>query len=141
MCLESKAKTNKVIFKLLFLSMFLMFSNLSRAEPISLQLSLSAIDFGDVYTDSEVDYVVLDFAVKADNNRNYTVTISNDDSSNILEISRTAGGDYKPGSITYTETGTGNNQVHEFYAVPQTANIGSDLSASITVQVAYTDSE
>jgi hypothetical protein len=53
-----------------------MFSNLSRAEPISLQLSLSAIDFGDVYTDSEVDYVVLDFAVKADNNRNYTVTIS-----------------------------------------------------------------
>jgi hypothetical protein len=145
MCVESsakaKAKANKAVFKRLFLSMFLMFSNLSRAEPISLQLSLSAIDFGDVYTDSEVDYAVLDFAVKADNNRNYTLTISNDDSSNILEISRTAGGDYKPGSITYTETGTGNNQVHEFYAVPKTANIGSDLSASITVQVAYTDSE
>jgi hypothetical protein len=144
MCVKSGARFNKVIFKLLTLSMFLiflMFSNLSRAEPISLQLNLSAIDFGDVYTDSEVDYVVVDFTIKADNNRNYTIEISNDDNSNILELSRTAGGNYKSGSITYTETGTGNNQLHEFYAVPKTANIGSDLSASITVQVAYTDSE
>ena len=141
MCVNSSAETSKLIFKLFFLSMFLIFSNLSRAEPISLQLNLSAIDFGDVYTDSEVDYVVVDFTVKADNNRNYTVEISNDDSSSILELSRTAGGDYKPSSITYTETGTGNNQLHEFYAVPKTANIGSDLSTSITVQVAYTDSE
>jgi hypothetical protein len=138
---ESGAKANKVVSKLLILSMFLMFSDLSRAEPISLRLSLSVIDFGDVYTDSEVDYVVVDFTIKADNNRSYTIEISNDDSSNVLKLSRTAGGVYKPGNITYTETGTGNNQSHEFYAVPITANIGSDLSASITVQAAYTDSQ
>jgi hypothetical protein len=140
-CVKSGVKANKMIFKRLILTMFLMFSNLSMAEPISLQLNLSAIDFGDVYTDSEVDYVVVDFTIKADNNRNYTIEISNDDNSNILELSSTAGGIYKSGSITYTETGTGNNQLHEFYAVPKTANIGSDLSASITVQVTYTDSE
>ena len=140
-CVNGGAKANRVIFKQLILTIYLMFSTLLRAEPISLQLSLSAIDFGDVYTDSEVDYVAVDFTIKADNNRNYTIEISNDDSSNVLELSRTAGGNYKPGSITYTETGTGNNQLHEFYAVPKTANIDSDLSASITVQVAYTDSE
>jgi hypothetical protein len=140
-CVKSGAEVNKMIFKLLTLSMFLIFSTLSKAEPISLQLGLSAIDFGDVYTDSEVDYVAVDFTIKADNNRNYTIEISNDDNSNILELSRIAGGNYKSGSITYTETRTGNDQLHEFYAVPKTANIGCDLSASITVQVAYTDSE
>jgi hypothetical protein len=138
---KSGAEVNKMIFKLLTLSMFLIFSTLSKAEPISLQLSLRAIDFGDVYTGSEVDYVAVDFTIKADNNRTYTIEISNDDNSNILGLSGTAGGNYKSGSITYTETGTGNEQLHRFYAVPKTANISSDLSASITVQVAYTDSE
>jgi hypothetical protein len=138
---KSGAEANKVVFKRLILLVLLILSNSLRAEPISLQLSLSAIDFGDVYTHSEVDYVLVDFIVKADNNRNYTVEISNDDSGNVLELSRTAGGGYKLGSITYTETGTGNNQIHEFYVAPETANIRRNLSAAITVQVVYTDSQ
>lgn len=140
MCVKSTAKANKAIFELLILSLFLMFSNSSRAEPISLRLSLSAIDFGEVYKDSPVDYVVVGFTIKADNNRNYTINISNEDNSNILKLSRTTGGDYKSGSINYTDTGTGNNQLHEFYAVPKTANMSNDLSTSINVQVAYADS-
>jgi hypothetical protein len=68
-CVKSGAEVNKMIFKLLTLSMFLIFSTLSKAEPISLQLGLSAIDFGDVYTDSEVDYVAVDFTIKADRDK------------------------------------------------------------------------
>ncbi|AZG37467.1 hypothetical protein EGC80_11490 [Shewanella psychromarinicola] len=128
---------NKAVFILLFLSIFP--TLLRAAEPISLSLGVSAIDFGDVYMDSDVDNVVVDFTVKAENGYDYTVKISNDDSSGALQFSRTASGGYTTGSITYIAAATGNNQAHEFYTDLDTANMSSDLSATITVLVAYND--
>jgi spore coat protein U-like protein len=140
---------NKVIFILLLFST--LSSTLLRAEDgvfyiggnavkaISMSLGVSAIDFGDVYSDSEVDSEMVDFSVNAENGYDYTVEISNDDSSGVVQLSRNANAGYTAGSITYIETATGADQRHEFYVDLNTASMSGDLSATITVLVAYND--
>jgi spore coat protein U-like protein len=140
---------NKVIFILLFFST--LSSTLLRAEDgvfyiggnavkaISMSLGVSAIDFGDVYSDSEVDSEMVDFSVNAENGYDYTVEISNDDSSGVVQLSRNANAGYTAGNITYIETATGADQRHEFYVDLNTASMSGDLSATITVLVAYND--
>ena len=129
----------KIFLTLLLISTLSIFPSFLSAEPIVLSLNINRIDFGDIYTNSKVDSVLVDLTIKAENGRNYTVEISNNDNSSVLEFSRTAGGAYTTNSITYTGTGTGSNQLYEFYVVPKTAIINSDLSATTTVKVAYTD--
>ncbi|MFT6926657.1 MAG: hypothetical protein ACJAZP_002276 [Psychromonas sp.] len=108
-------------------------------KAIELSLALSAIDFGDVYNDSEVDSVVVDFTVNAEDTYDYTVEISNDDSTGVVQISRSSSGGYTADSLTYTDTGTGAYQAHEFYVDLDTGNMSGDLAATVTVMVAYND--
>jgi hypothetical protein len=136
---------NKVIFILLLSSTLLraedgvFYINGNAVKAISMSLGVSAIDFGDVYGDSEVDSEVVDFSVNAENGYDYTVEISNDDSSGVVQLSRNANAGYTAGSITYIETATGADQRHEFYVDLNTASMSGDLSATITVLVAYND--
>jgi len=108
-------------------------------KEISLSVGVSSIDFGDVYRDSEVNSVPVDFYVNAEDGYDYTVDISNDDSSGVVQLSRTANGGYTVDSINYIDTATGGEQRHEFYVDLDTGNISGDLSATITVMVAYND--
>jgi hypothetical protein len=104
-----------------------------------LTLGVSNIDFGDVYSDTEVDSEMVDFSVNAENGYDYTVEISDDDNTGIVQVSRNACGGYTANSITYIQTANGVDQAHEFYVDLDTANMNGDLSATITVQVAYND--
>jgi hypothetical protein len=140
---------NKIAFVMLFFSAFLQakfeekegvfYINGDAVKAIELSLALSAIDFGDVYNDSEVDSVVVDFTVNAENTYDYTVEISNDDSTGVLQISQTSSGGYTADSLTYIDTGTGTYQAHEFYVDLDTGNMNGDLAATVTVMVAYND--
>ncbi|MFT4777454.1 MAG: hypothetical protein ACI9B7_001836 [Oleispira sp.] len=136
---------NKFFFSLLLFSSFLwaaegdFYINGNAVKAISLSLGISSIDFGDVFSDSEVDSEMVDFTVNAENSYDYTVEISNDDNTNVVQLSRTVNGAYTPNSIIYIETATGADQMHEFYVDLNTANMSSDLSATITVMVAYND--
>jgi hypothetical protein len=140
---------NKIAFVMLFFSAFLQakfeekegvfYINGDAVKAIELSLALSAIDFGDVYNDSEVDSVVVDFTVNAENTYDYTVEISNDDSTGVLQISQTSSGGYTADSLTYIDTGTGAYQAHEFYVDLDTGNMSGDLAATVTVMVAYND--
>lgn len=113
--------------------------NGNAVKAISLSLGVSHIDFGDVYNDSEVDSEMVDFSVNAENGYDYTVEISNDDNTGIVQVSRTANTGYTANSITYTKTANGVNQAHEFYVGLNTASMSGNLSATITVLVAYND--
>lgn len=108
-------------------------------KAISLSLQVNSIDFGDVFSDSEVDSEMVGFTVNAENSYDYTVEISNDDNTDVVQLSRTVSGVYAPNSIAYTETATGADQLHEFYVDLNTASMSSDLSATITVMVVYND--
>jgi hypothetical protein len=140
---------NKIAFIMLFFSAFsqaqfeeregVFYINGDAVKAIELSLALSAIDFGDVYNDSEVDSVVVDFTVNAENTYDYTVEISNDDSTGVLQISQTSSGGYTADSLTYIDTGTGAYQAHEFYVDLDTGNMSGDLAATVTVMVAYND--
>jgi spore coat protein U-like protein len=140
---------NKLFIILLFFSTFLQaqweeregvfYINGNAVKDIELSLALSAIDFGDVYSDSEVDSVAVDFTVNAENSYDYTVEISNDDNTGVIEVSRTASEGYTAGTVTYIATATGVEQLHTFYVDLNTASITGDLSATITVLVAYND--
>lgn len=135
--------------KLFFILFFL--SNLVVAEEgvfyiggeavkgISLSLGTSSIDFGDVYKDTDVESVSVDFYVNAEAGYGYTVEISNDDTSGVVQISRTPNSGYTKGSISYMETATGSDQTHEFYVDLDTGSMNGDLSSSITVTVMYND--
>ena len=113
--------------------------NGNAVKAISLTLGVSNIDFGDVYSDTEVDSEMVDFSVNAENGYDYTVEISDDDNTGIVQVSRTASTGYTANSITYIQTANGVDQAHEFYVDLDTANMNGDLSATITVQVAYND--
>jgi hypothetical protein len=136
---------SKIIFTLLFFSSFLraeegdFYINGNAVKAISLSLGVSNIDFGDVYSDTEVDSEVVDFSVNAENGYDYTVEISNDDNTGMVQVSRTISTGYTANSITYIQTANGVDQAHEFYVDLDTANMNGDLSATITVQVAYND--
>ncbi|MBA6328530.1 hypothetical protein H4J46_11345 [Colwellia sp. MB02u-6] len=108
-------------------------------KKISLSLAVTSIDFGDVYRDSEVDSVVVDFTVNAESGYDYSVKISNDDNSNVLQVSRTANTGYTTNTMTYVATANGADQAHEFYVDLSTRDMSSDLSATIRVLVAYND--
>jgi len=110
-------------------------------KAISLSLGLSSIDFGDVFTDTQVDPVPVDFYVDAEAGYDYLVEIGNDDSSGVVQTSRTQSGGYTSGTISYTDTATGGDQNHEFYVDLDTGSMNSDLSATITVTVVYLDIE
>ena len=133
-----------VLFLLLF-SSFLkaaegdFYINGNAVKAISLSLGVSHIDFGDVYNDSEIYSEMVDFSVNAENGYDYTVEISNDDNTGIVQVSRTAGTGYTTSAITYIKTANGINQAHEFYVDLNTASMSGDLSATITVLVAYND--
>ena len=113
--------------------------NGNAVTAISLTLGVSNIDFGDVYSDTEVDSEMVDFSVNAENGYDYTVEISDDDNTGIVRVSRNACGGYTANSITYIQTANGVDQAHEFYVDLDTASMNGDLSATITVQVAYND--
>jgi hypothetical protein len=136
---------SKVAFILLFLPCFVgsadgtFYINGQAVKKISLSLALSAIDFGDVYRDSEVASVGADFSVNAENGYDYRVEISNDDSTGVVQVARAANGGFTADSITYIETATGVDQAHKFYVDLSTSNLSGDLSAKITVMVAYND--
>ena len=136
---------NKVVFILLLFSTCLgaeegvFYIQGQVVKAITLSLGVTAIDFGDVYTDSEVDSVPVDFYVNAEDGYDYTVEISNDDSTGVVQVSRTASGGYTAESLTYIETATGVDQTHEFYVDLSTGSMSGDLSATITVLVAYND--
>lgn len=134
---------SKIIF------IFILLSRLSFAEggsfyiegtgikAISLSLGVSSIDFGDVYNDTDVDPVLVDFSVNAEVSYYYDVEISNDDNSGVVEVSQTSSGGYTDGTITYTNIATGEDEPQEFYVDLDTSNMNDDLSATITVTVAY----
>jgi spore coat protein U-like protein len=136
---------NKVVFILLFFSSFLwaeegdFYINGNAVKAISLSLGVSNIDFGDVYNDTEVDSEMVDFSVNAENGYDYTVKISDDDNTGVVQVSRTVSKGYTANTITYIQTANGIDQAHEFYVDLDTASMNGDLSATITVQVAYND--
>ena len=136
---------NKVIFIILFFSSFLwaeegdFYINGNAVKAISLSLGVSNIDFGDVYNDTEVDSEVVGFSVNAENGYDYTVEISNDDNTGMVQVSQTISTGYTANSITYIQTANGVDQAHEFYVDLDTTSMSGDLSATITVQVAYND--
>ena len=136
---------NKVVFIILLFSSFLwaeegdFYINGNAVKAISLSLGVSNIDFGDVYADTEIDSEIVDFSVNAENGYDYTVEISNDDNTGIVQVSRTISTGYTANTITYIRTANGVDQAHEFYVDLDTANMSGDLSATITVQVAYND--
>ena len=136
---------NKAVFTLLFFSSFLwaeegdFYINGNAVKAISLSLGVSNIDFGDVYADTEIDSEIVDFSVNAENGYDYTVEISNDDNTGVVQVSRTISTGYTANTITYIRTANGVDQAHEFYVDLDTANMSGDLSATITVQVAYND--
>jgi hypothetical protein len=109
------------------------------AKAISLSLEYSSIDFGDVFQNSTVDSERVYFYVDAQADYYYTVEISNDDSTGVLQMSRSLSGGYTADSIIYTDTATGNPQTHEFYVDLDTGNINGDLAATITVLVGYNE--
>jgi hypothetical protein len=106
-------------------------------QDISLSLQYSSINFGDVYSDSQVDSVPVYFDVNAEPDYYYRVEISNDDSTGVVQMSRSSSTGYTGDSITYTDTGTGADQRHYFYVDLDTGIINGDLAATITVMVAY----
>ncbi|MFT5721317.1 MAG: hypothetical protein ACI9W6_001630 [Motiliproteus sp.] len=106
-------------------------------KDISLTLGVSSIDFGDVYSNNDVDAVPVDFYVNAEESYDYRVEISSDDDTGVLQISKSLNGGYTKGSITYIETGTGTDQSYYFYVDLDTGVIREDISATITVMVAY----
>lgn len=110
-------------------------------KAISLSLGVSSIDFGDVYQDTDVDSVSVDFYVNAEAGYDYLVEISNDDSSGVVQVSRTSSGGYTGDTISYEDTATGTDQTHEFYVDLDTGSMSGDLSATITVMVVYLDIE
>jgi hypothetical protein len=109
------------------------------AKTISLSLQYSSIDFGDVYSDSQVDSERVYFYVDAENDYSYTVEISNDDSTGVVQMSRSLSTGYTGDSITYTDIATGADQRHTFYVDLDTRNMSDDLSSTITVLVAYNE--
>jgi hypothetical protein len=106
---------------------------------MTLSLGTSSIDFGDVFTGSTVDSIPVNFYVNAEDTYNYTVEISNDDSSGIVQMSRSLSTGYTGDSITYIETANGLDQRHDFYVDLATGNISGDLAATITVMAVYND--
>jgi hypothetical protein len=136
---------NKFFFSLLLFSSFLwaeegdFYINGNAVKAISLSMGISSIDFGDVYSDSQVSSELVDFTVNAENDYDYTVEISNDDNTGVVQVSRTASAGYTQNSITYIETATGADQLHEFHVDLDTASMNDDLSATVTVMVAYND--
>ena len=107
-------------------------------KAISLTLGVSSIDFGDVYTDTDVDPVLVDFSVNAEANYYYDVEITNDDSTGVVQVSKTSSGGYTDGKLTYSKLiATGNDDPQEFYVDLNTGIMTSDLFATITVTVAY----
>ncbi len=135
----------KLIFTLFFLSNLVVaeegvfYISGEAVKAISLSLGTSSINFGDVYKDTDVESVPVDFYVNAEAGYDYTVEISSDDSSGVIEISRTSSSGYTKGSISYTNTATGVDQTHEFYVDLDTGRMNGDLSSSITVTVMYND--
>lgn len=135
----------KVIITLLFFSSSLwaeegdFYINGNAVKAISMSLGVNSIDFGDVYNDTEVDSEMVDFLVNAENGYDYTVEISDDDDTGVVQVSRTASTGYTANTITYIRTANGADQAHKFYVDLDTANMSDDLSATITVQVAYND--
>jgi hypothetical protein len=137
---------NKVfLIPLVFLSMLLpakgdqFYIGGEAVKDISLSLEYSSIDFGDVYTDSQVDSVPVDFYVNAEAGYDYTVEISNDDSTGVVQMSRSLSTGYSGDNLTYIDTATGTEQTHLFYVDLATGIMSGDLSATITVMVAYND--
>nr|WP_297350179.1 hypothetical protein [uncultured Glaciecola sp.] len=136
---------SKVVFILLFFSVFsaaeegVFYINGEAVKKISLALTTNAIDFGDVYNDSEVDSILTEFWVNAEAGYDYTVEISNDDETGVLEASRNPITGFTQGSITYIDTATGADQRHEFYVDLNTAIMSDDIAVTITVMVAYND--
>lgn len=135
---------NKIIF------IFILLSRLSFAEggsfyiegtgikAISMSLGVSSIDFGDVLSDTDVDPVLVDFSVNAEANYYYDIDITNDDSTGVLQISKTSSGGYTDDTITYSKLiATGNDDPQKFYVDLNTGIMTGDLSATITVTVAY----
>ena len=109
-------------------------------KAISLTLGVSSIDFGDVYTDTDVDPVLVDFSVNAEATYYYDVEITNDDSTGVVQVSKTSSGGYTDGKLTYSKLiATGNDDSQEFYVDLDTENMTDDLSATITVTVAYSE--
>ncbi|MFT5294407.1 MAG: hypothetical protein ACI9YH_000413 [Colwellia sp.] len=107
------------------------------AKAISLSLGVSSIDFGDVYKDSQLDSVPVDFYVNAAADYYYRVEISNDDSTGVVQMSRSLSTGYTVDSISYIETANGSEQRHDFYVDLATGRMSGDLSATITVMVVY----
>jgi hypothetical protein len=108
-------------------------------KDISLTLGVSSIDFGDVFQNSSVDSVPVDFYVNAESGYDYTVEISNDDSTGVVQMSRSLSAGYTGDSITYIETANGLEQRHEFYVDLNTGIISGDLAATITVLAVYNE--
>ncbi|ABM04760.1 hypothetical protein Ping_3060 [Psychromonas ingrahamii 37] len=106
-------------------------------KEMTLSLGVSSIDFGDVYKDSEVESVLVDFYVNAEDTFDYTVELSNDDSSGTIQMSRSLSSGYTGGSLTYIETANGLDQRHDFYVDLATGNMSGDLAVTITVMVMY----
>jgi|TARA_B110000902_G_scaffold177644_1_gene201430 hypothetical protein len=109
------------------------------AKDISISLGVSSINFGDVYNDSQVESVLVDFYVNAEDSYDYRVEISNDDSSGVLQMSRSSSTGYTGENITYINTANGSNQRHEFYVDLATEKMSDKLSATITVMALYND--
>ncbi|MFT5559012.1 MAG: hypothetical protein ACI9RZ_001488 [Sphingobacteriales bacterium] len=137
---------NKVLFIIfLFLSTPLyaaegeLYIQGNAVKTMTLSLGTSSIDFGDVFTGSTVDSIPVNFYVNAEDTYNYTVEISNDDSSGIVQMSRSLSTGYTGDSITYIETANGLDQRHDFYVDLATGNISGDLAATITVMAVYND--
>ena len=113
--------------------------NAEGVKKISMSLPVRAIDFGDIYRDMDVTSERVNFSVNAESDYWYRVEISNDEGTGAIQISRSAYGVYTADRITFNELGTGDEQQFEFYVGLNSKKIRGDLSARITVLVAYND--
>jgi hypothetical protein len=139
------ARNRLLLIPLVFLLMLLpaqgeqFYINGEAVKDISLTLGVSSIDFGDVFQNSSVDTVPVDFYVNAESGYDYTVEISNDDNTGVVQMSRSLSAGYTGSSITYIETGNGLDQRHNFHVDLDTGIISRDLAATVTVMVAYNE--
>jgi hypothetical protein len=108
-------------------------------KKLSVALPVRVIDFGDVYPGMHETTELVNFSVNAEIDYKYRIEISNDDNTGVVQVSDSAYGEYTPSRLTFNKVGEGATQQVKFYVGLNSKNISSDVSAQITILVAYVD--
>jgi hypothetical protein len=99
--------------------------------PISVGLSLTAINFGDVYSDSAITAEAVTATVSGEVDETFTYSIESDGS--LADIGGTNVGNE---TISFTETGAGTETL-DFTIGLKTAGLTEDVNETVTVSVTY----